>query len=176
MDWHFAINTRVSESAKAVVNRSWYIGEREWIAYRENASSSNTSGADDGASSGNGTPTKDGKKKVKEFVVPVPTDISQQGAVCPVCQEKFDTKWHEEMQMPVWANAISVKGRVYHKTCYDEVVHNALGGGGGGAMAGVMGRGRGGSARNTPTPERVLGKRKLDVEGMADVGVKYSRV
>ncbi|KAF2097603.1 hypothetical protein NA57DRAFT_41406 [Rhizodiscina lignyota] len=141
MDWHFAVNTRVAESAKAVVNRSWYIGEREWIAYREVTSDNmnDSTNSEDGTGSANGTPSK-AKKAKKESVVPVPTDVSQQNAHCPICQEKFDVSWHEEMQMPVWTNAMKVGGRVYHKTCYEEA----------------------GSARNTPTPESVLGKRKFD--------------
>lgn len=142
MDWHFSINTRIAEASKGVVNRSWYISELEWIQYRE-VDPSSPDAAANGVSSTNASPSK--KQKV-EHVVPVPTDVSEVNKACPICQEKFEVSWHDEMQTPVWTNAVRVGKKVYHKTCYDEVAATRVG--------------SAGKGRNSPS---VLGKRKLEV-------------
>lgn len=82
----------------------------------------------------------------------MPDDGDTINTVCPICQEKFETKWLDEAQEWVWTDAARVGPRAYHASCYAEVTKESgatpLYGGGGGARA---------------TPDRVLGKRKAEV-------------
>lgn len=68
-------------------------------------------------------------------------------SVCPICQEKFETRWLDDAQEFVWPDAIRVGDRVYHASCHREAT--------GGSAAAAM------YSRNTPEP--VLGKRKAEV-------------
>lgn len=83
----------------------------------------------------------------------MPDDGDNTNSVCPICQEKFVTKWLDEAQEWVWTDALRVGGRAYHATCYAEVTKD------GGNNATPMYGGRGARA----TPDRVLGKRKAEV-------------
>ncbi|MBE7179958.1 MAG: hypothetical protein INR71_01925 [Terriglobus roseus] len=151
MDWHFSVNTRIAEASRGVVNRSWYISELEWIRYREGGAgpghAANGAGASAAAAGGpdDASPAKR-RRGPLDHVVPVPTDVAEAAATCPVCQERFDVSWHDETQTPVWTNAVRVGRKVFHKTCYDEVYGQPAAGAGPG--------------RNSPS---VLGKRKLDI-------------
>ena len=85
---------------------------------------------------------------IKEKYIPAPTGAAAQSA-CPICQERFDTVWHEEAQEWVWMDAVRVAGRVFHASCHDEV---SRAGGGGGRQRSA-----------TPDTVGVLGKRKAEV-------------
>lgn len=89
--------------------------------------------------------------------IPVPEDGDNTNTVCPICQEKFVTKWLDEAQEWVWTDATRVGGRAYHASCYAEVTKD----GGNGPMYG------GGGA--TSTPDLVLGKRKAEVSLLLEV-------
>lgn len=71
--------------------------------------------------------------------------------MCPICQEKFQTKWLDEAQEWVWTDALRVGGRAFHASCYEEVTKESIGGT---PLYGGAGR---------ATPDRVLGKRKAEV-------------
>lgn len=165
MDWHFNVNTRLAESSKGVVNRSGYIGEQEWINYREvdplkPASGEDGNGLD--SLSANNSPEK---KRKEDWFVEIPADNLQARSVCPVCREEFNSVWHDKEQKPVWTNAIKVGGKVYHKDCYDEISRAGVSTGGNSLGAALAAFSKGpGSARNSPTPESVLGKRKYGTE------------
>lgn len=83
--------------------------------------------------------------------IPVPEDGDNTNTVCPICQEKFVTKWLDEAQEWVWTDATRVGGRAYHASCYAEVTKD-------GGVTPMYG---GGGATSTPDP--VLGKRKAEV-------------
>ncbi|KAF2836922.1 hypothetical protein M501DRAFT_208487 [Patellaria atrata CBS 101060] len=140
MDWHFNVNNAKAENR--AVHRSWYIGEREWIRYREEdeaapPESKSTSLALSGQSNGSAP-----KIEPKDRYVRIPTDVGS--ATCPICQEKFISSFHNDDW--VWMDAVDVGGRIYHATCYHEVTKD-----GGGASTTAPGRG---------TPDSALGKRK----------------
>jgi pre-mRNA cleavage complex 2 protein Pcf11 len=142
MDWHFKVKD--PDVAKRGVHRDWYIGEREWIEFREQDEAAPAPTAN---GTTNGGPVV-AKKEAKDQYIHVPTDAALVHAPCPICQEKFEPQWLVEANDFVWMDAIKVNEKIYHATCWEEYSKgSSLGGGGGG---------RG-------TPDSVLGKRKAEV-------------
>lgn len=137
MDWHFKVKD--PDAAKRGVHRSWYIPEKEWIEYRE---VDETSPLQSSAALSSTSLAKQ-KKQAKDRYVSVPQDPAQQQAPCPICQEKFETVWSVEANDFVWMDALSVGGKIYHATCFEEYSKGA-----GIEMPG--------------TPDSVLGKRKAN--------------
>ncbi|KAF1844690.1 uncharacterized protein K460DRAFT_286737 [Cucurbitaria berberidis CBS 394.84] len=139
MDWHFKVKD--PDAAKRGVHRSWYMPEKEWIEYKEvdETSPNHTSNDSNNSTSSGAKP----KKQAKDRYVSVPQDVALQQAPCPICQEKFDTVWSVEANDFVWMDALSVGGKVYHATCFEEYSKGA-----GIAMPG--------------TPDSVLGKRRAE--------------
>jgi pre-mRNA cleavage complex 2 protein Pcf11 len=116
---------------------------KDWIKSREVLDEE-----DDGE---NGTSssllTADAAKKTPEMKwIIAPNDPALRNVPCPICQEKFDSTWSEEVQDWIWQDAAKVGGKIYHASCYAEVTKD------GGATP----------ARDT-TPDSVLGKRKAEV-------------
>jgi pre-mRNA cleavage complex 2 protein Pcf11 len=134
MDWHFKVKD--PEARKRAFHRSWYVGEKEWIDYKE---VDETATFDQKAASGATKP----KKQAKDRYVSVPQDPTLQHAPCAICQEKFETQWNVDANDFVWMDAVQVGGKVYHATCYEEA-------------AGVP---------MPSTPDSVLGKRKAEIGG-----------
>lgn len=138
MDWHFKVKD--PDAAKRGVHRSWYIPEKEWIEYREvDETAPNQSNYPSSA-----TNASKPKKQTKDRYVSVPQDVTLQQAPCPICQEKFETQWNVEANDFVWMDALSVGGKVYHATCFEEYS-------------------KGIGIEMPSTPDSVLGKRKADV-------------
>jgi|TARA_R110002003_G_scaffold1048_12_gene22247 pre-mRNA cleavage complex 2 protein Pcf11 len=138
MDWHFKVKD--PDANKRGVHRSWYIGEKEWIDYRE---------VDETAPPNEQLATSTAnkpKKQAKDRYVSVPQDPTLQHAPCPICQEKFETQWNVDANDFVWMDALQVGGKIYHATCFEEYSKGA-----GIPMPG--------------TPDSVLGKRKADIGG-----------
>lgn len=98
--------------------------------------------ADDDAAAGGST-----AKNPKAQYILVPDDPKQAASVCPICQDKFETRWLDDTQEFVWADAIKVGDRIYHASCHREAFKD-----GGGTPMYTRG-----------TPEPVLGKRKAEV-------------
>ena len=86
------------------------------------------------------------KNDPKNKFIPVPSDSTLANAPCPICQEKFDMSWNDEVQDFVWMDAIKIGGRVYHATCHAEVKKDG-----------------GNTPQRIATPDSVLGKRKAGV-------------
>jgi len=137
MDWHFKMKD--PDAAKRGLHRQWYISEHEWIEYRE-VDESSPHNANDPASTSSATKQK---KQAKDRYVSVPQDVALQQAPCPICQERFDTVWSAEANDFVWMDALSVGGKVYHATCFEEYS-------------------KGVGIDMPSTPDSVLGKRKGD--------------
>ncbi|KAF2755102.1 hypothetical protein EJ05DRAFT_122641 [Pseudovirgaria hyperparasitica] len=154
MDWHFKVKD--PDIAKRGVHRSWYVGEREWIEYRE-VDESNPS-APTGTSPGGVT---GGKPEPAERYIRVPAEITLQNAPCPICQERFEKKWLVQANDFVWMDAVKKGGKVYHASCWEEVNKgmSAM------AMAQQQAQQRAASA----TPDSVLGKRKAEEESGGEV-------
>ena len=76
-----------------------------------------------------------------------PNDATLRNTPCPICQEKFESTWSEDVQDWIWQDATKVGARVYHASCYSEVTKGPT------------------PARQTrtSTPDSVLGKRKAEV-------------
>lgn len=137
MDWHFKMKD--PDAAKRGLHRQWYISEREWIEHREIDECSPHNASDPSSTSGAVKP----KKQAKDRYVSVPQDVALQQAPCPICQERFDTVWSVEANDFVWMDALSVGGKVYHATCFEEYS-------------------KGVGIEMPGTPDSVLGKRKGD--------------
>ncbi|KNG48742.1 mrna cleavage factor complex component pcf11 [Stemphylium lycopersici] len=138
MDWHFKVKD--PDAAKRGVHRSWYIPEKEWIEYREVDETAPNQTNDPSSATGGSKP----KKQTKDRYVSVPQDVTLQQAPCPICQEKFETQWNVEANDFVWMDALSVGGKVYHATCFEEYS-------------------KGVGIEMPGTPDSVLGKRKADL-------------
>lgn len=87
------------------------------------------------------------KNDPKTKYISVPSDNNLSSLPCPICQEKFDTSWNDEVQDWVWMDAEKIGSRVYHASCYAEFKKD-----------------KGDSpSRRDSTPDSVLGKRKAEV-------------
>lgn len=148
MDWHFRVHQRMIEAEKRGQHRSWYVDQADWIHSVELVDFDHTDNLD-----GAENPTQAaGSSRPKTQNIPVPDDGDNTNSVCPICQEKFETKWLDEAQEWVWTDAMRVSDRAYHASCYAEVTKESNGGA-------TM---YAGAAR--ATPDRVLGKRKAEDE------------
>lgn len=161
MDWHFRVHQRMIEAEKRGQHRSWYVDEADWVRSVEtvdldnqydgqgdNAAGSAHNNSNEAGSGGDGGP--------KVQYIPVPDEGDTTNSVCPICQEKFETKWLDEAQEWVWTDALRVGERAYHASCYAEVTKGGGGGGGGGGGTSM-------AMHSRATPDPVLGKRKAEV-------------
>ncbi|KAG2421609.1 hypothetical protein HFD88_005584 [Aspergillus terreus] len=152
LDWHFRTNQRMADAAKRAQNRSWYVDERDWIKSREAV---DEQGLADTDAAGESAALADGgaaKKGLPKEWIHAPNDATLRNTPCPICQEKFESTWSEEVQDWIWQDAVKVGNRVYHASCYAEVTKD-------GPAAGGQ---RGTPAGRTGTPDSVLGKRKAE--------------
>ncbi|KAH0564810.1 hypothetical protein GP486_001799 [Trichoglossum hirsutum] len=158
LDWHFKVNQRMAEAVKRGQNRSWYVDEMEWIKSRDDPDDLSAQPANGPLANPGTTATSSGsamKKDPKLQFIPVPNDAALANVNCPICQEKFETVWHDQAQEWVWMDAVKIGGKVYHASCHAEASKDG---------AGIL-RGA--------TPERVLGKRKAEDN---DAGLSKTKV
>ena len=148
LDWHFKTKTRMAEAEKRGQSRSWYVDERDWISSKE---------YDDGE----GPPDESGRDllspsrtKGPDFVR-VPNDPGLKNLPCPIDQEPFSSFWSDDLQEFIWTDAVQVGARIYHASCYRQVMSDQARGTTpvGGVKAG-----------RRSTPDSVLGKRKAAEE------------
>jgi pre-mRNA cleavage complex 2 protein Pcf11 len=126
--------------------------EQDWIKSREVG---DDEGIVDLEPSGDGATGSDGgsaKKGPPKQWIRAPNDATLRNTPCPICQEKFESTWSEDVQDWIWQDAVKVGSRVYHASCYAEVTKD------GSAPAR-----RGSPSGRTGTPDSVLGKRKAEV-------------
>lgn len=142
LDWHFRTNQRLADSAKRGQNRSWYVDELEWIKSRDNPEDAPlTDASSDAARAALAASLAAADPKNKH--IPVPSDPALANQPCPICQEKFDMVWNDEVQDFVWMDAMKIGTRIYHASCHSEVKKEG-----------------GTTPVRTSTPDSVLGKRK----------------
>ncbi|KAJ5885629.1 hypothetical protein N7504_011465 [Penicillium tannophilum] len=158
LDWHFKTNQRMVEATKRAQTRSWYVDEGDWIQSREADDDQGTEDAEATAEGAAGADSNDTKKGPPKQWIRAPNDAVLRNTPCPICQEKFESTWSEEVQDWIWQDAITVNSRIYHASCYDEVTKD-----------GPAPRSFTPQAR-TATPDSVLGKRKA--EGIESPGSK----
>ncbi|KAI1506546.1 hypothetical protein F5X99DRAFT_7341 [Biscogniauxia marginata] len=144
MDWHFRVNQRITEAEKRGQHRSWLVDEMDWINTRETIDKDHVAPSTN-SEAASGGPTS---KAPKLQYIPVPDDPVLANSVCPICQEKFETRWLDDAQEFVWPDAAKVGERIYHASCHREATKD------GGSTPRY--------ARSTPEP--VLGKRKAEDE------------
>ncbi|KAI0855484.1 hypothetical protein F4860DRAFT_32387 [Xylaria cubensis] len=144
MDWHFRVNQRSNETEKRGLHRSWLVDEMDWINTRETIDKDHVVQSSD-ADAGTGSLTA---KTPKIQYIPVPDDPVLAASVCPICQDKFETRWLDDAQEFVWADAVKIGDRIYHASCHREAYRD----------------GGGPPLYTRSTPEPVLGKRKAEDE------------
>ncbi|KAI1340113.1 hypothetical protein F5Y15DRAFT_407039 [Xylariaceae sp. FL0016] len=144
MDWHFSVNRRIADAEKRGQHRSWLVDEMDWINTREIVDKDHVTLPGDADKASGGLASKAPKIQY----IPVPDDPVLAASVCPICQEKFETKWLDDAQDFVWDDATQVGDRIYHASCHREATRD----GGGTPLY----------TRNTPEP--LLGKRKAEDE------------
>lgn len=110
MDWHFKIKT--SEASNRGAHRSWYLTEKDWIAYQEFDEALNEAPAD----------TKVAEVTEKKHYVLAPAGPPPS---CSICQDQFQTTWNAEANDFVFMDAISVGGKIYHVRCWEEMYGQA---------------------------------------------------
>ncbi|KAJ5169084.1 uncharacterized protein N7482_004678 [Penicillium canariense] len=150
LDWHFKTNQRMSEAAKRAQTRSWYVDERDWIKSREVDDDQPVADAEATGDGGAGADGNASKQGPPQAWIRAPNDATLRNTPCPICQEKFESTWSEDVQDWIWQDAIKVGSRVYHASCYAEVTKD-----------GPAPRSSTPQAR-TGTPDSVLGKRKAE--------------
>ena len=109
-------------------HRSWYLDElvshsplryhlpyltktQDWIKSRE-VDADQPAGEN---SNGSGTAASAAAKDPKAIYLPVPDDAELKNSPCPICQEKFVSRWLDEEQDFVWMDAKQVGERIYHE-------------------------------------------------------------
>ncbi|KAJ4144653.1 hypothetical protein LMH87_003528 [Akanthomyces muscarius] len=139
MDWHFKVKQRSAEAEKRGTHRSWYVDQQDWLRSREVVDVDHIAQPEPSAEEQSKTAS------VPKYI-PVPEPTSGINNVCPICQEKFENKWLDTAQEWVWLDAVLVRNRAYHASCYAEATRDR--------------EGTPGASRRTPEP--VLGKRKAE--------------
>ncbi|KAI1202001.1 hypothetical protein F5X97DRAFT_289054 [Nemania serpens] len=153
MDWHFRVNQRSNETEKRGLHRSWLVDEMDWINTRETIDQDHVVQAG-GADTAAGGSTN---KIPKTQYIPVPDDPVLAASVCPICQDKFETRWLDDAQEFVWADAIKIGDRVYHASCHREAFKD----------------GDGTPIYTRSTPEPILGKRKAEQDELVSLRSKF---
>ncbi|KAJ5661651.1 uncharacterized protein N7477_009267 [Penicillium maclennaniae] len=135
LDWHFKTNQRMADAAKRAQTRSC-----------------DDQNPDDTEATAEGTAGADGSSKQgpPKPWIRAPNEATLRNTPCPICQEKFESTWSEDVQDWIWQDAAKVGNRVYHASCYAEVTKD-----------GPAPRASTPQAR-TGTPDSVLGKRKAE--------------
>lgn len=114
-DWHFRINKRIRESSLHGINRCWFVMEEEWVNSKEEEDLITETAQE----------IEEQRQKQMESVrsqyVLTPLDPIAASEPCPICQEKFQSVWHEEAEVWVFMNAVEKEGRIFHATCLQEV-------------------------------------------------------
>jgi len=159
MDWHFKVHSRMRDAERTGQHRSLYVDEfvsnyglyidyaltipKDWIKSREVEGDEVATKVQGINGAGAASSTLDSKPELQ--FLPVPDDPVLASSHCPICQEKFETKWDYNVDEFVWTDARKVGDRIFHASCYAEAAKdlNSL------------------LKRNTPEP--VLGKRKAEV-------------
>ncbi|KAJ5738216.1 hypothetical protein N7493_001371 [Penicillium malachiteum] len=157
LDWHFKTNQRMVDASQRAQTRSWYVDEGDWIQSREVDDHQGPTDSEGNAEGAAGAEDASKQGPPKQWIR-APNDAMLRNTPCPICQEKFESTWSEEVQDWIWQDAVTVNGRVYHASCYDEVTKD-----------GPAPRSFTPQAR-TGTPDSVLGKRKA--EGIESPGQK----
>ncbi|KAK9462518.1 uncharacterized protein V1516DRAFT_670476 [Lipomyces oligophaga] len=132
LDWHFRVNKRLREDTRGH-SRSWYFDEDAWhklTAAVDGADlnlddlGENGSGILSNGTSNDLSGDSDKNSVIAEIAsryIPTPTDPTVVNTPCPVCKEKFKSKWHEPAEEWVWMNAVrGDNGKIYHATCVKE--------------------------------------------------------
>lgn len=125
--------------------------EQDWIKSRDYDDDQGP--ADNGVNGGGAAAdSSQAKKSPQKQWIRAPNDAALRNTPCPICQEKFESTWSEEVQDWIWQDAVKGGSRVYHGSCYAEVTKDGPAPGRGGTPLG-----------RTGTPDSVLGKRKAEV-------------
>ncbi|RPB00105.1 hypothetical protein L873DRAFT_1681412 [Choiromyces venosus 120613-1] len=128
LDWHFRVHQRMAESIKRGQNRSWYLGEEEWIKSRDDGEDSSSLAPNPNSHPNNGTtgaslssdPNSSSNNPDPKDQYVIISDPSKTRAVCPICQEELKYEWHEESEEFVFMDAKQVGARIYHASCHAE--------------------------------------------------------
>ncbi|EWC45026.1 hypothetical protein DRE_06306 [Drechslerella stenobrocha 248] len=121
LDWHFRVHQRIADSTKHAQFRSWYIGEEDWIKFREDEEYSNATNINQTAQALEKHLAAATEEASSQNFVPVPNDPALSNITCPVCKEKFATVLHPETEDWVLMDAIKSGGRIYHASCLAEI-------------------------------------------------------
>ncbi|KAG9231019.1 hypothetical protein BJ875DRAFT_506952 [Amylocarpus encephaloides] len=147
MDWHFKVHQRMREAEKNGQHRSLYVDELDWIKSREVEGDEVATAA--AGVNGKGVASSSVDSKPELLYLPVPDDPDLASSHCPICKEKFETKWLYNADEFVWMDAKKIGDRIFHASCYAEATKD---------LSSLL-------KRNTPEP--VLGKRKAEDDQQA---------
>lgn len=114
LDLHFKQNRKASQNTGRGHSRSWFVSRNDWIHGARDAGESVTTVKAQAAAA------EERVAKLRASFVIVPPGEEAKPAVCPICKEAIKSEYFEDDEEWVWRNAVSVKGQIYHATCYDE--------------------------------------------------------
>ncbi|ODV86754.1 hypothetical protein CANARDRAFT_27155 [[Candida] arabinofermentans NRRL YB-2248] len=123
LDWHFRTNKKLKESSKNIHNRSWFLSPSKWCEFKEDEiigpldNEAESGGLEVNSSTGKKNPLS--REELFKKIVSVPEE-SENEITCGVCTEKLIAKFDEDSGEWVWRNAIKVRGRVLHYSCWIE--------------------------------------------------------
>lgn len=141
LDWHFRMNKKLRDENWTQM-RSWFFTKVEWVNYRDEEEMPNSGpqqeegyNSDDDYSPdinsvGGSNNLKSGKidfESLQAKYVLAPSDKTIANQPCPICKEKFNSVWSDDVEDWVWKNAVEIKGKIFHATCYEESERNGGG-------------------------------------------------
>lgn len=183
LDWHFRVNQRLADAARAAHHRNWFPDARAWLALED----FDASVADAHAPGAEGAGGASKQQRPEELWIRAPAGVTR--LQCPICYEEMRSSHPEALQDWVFMNAVYNGGRAVHATCLMEMTGSVPGLGGGqqqqqqqvkaqpaaaatqqqSSLAAALAS-LGGMREGTRTPESALGKRKADGEGLGSAG------
>ncbi|CAN6636682.1 hypothetical protein TRVA0_016S00342 [Trichomonascus vanleenenianus] len=156
LDWHFRVNKKLRDE-NVSQNRCWYQQQENWIEFKdEDEVLGLTNEREKEIERAKGAEEKKNKSREEllKSYVRVPADKAKAKLPCPVCREKFQSEWNDDVEAWVWTNAVQDKGRIYHATCHAE------------ADEGVVKRPSSSAATPTPPPPPASAPPKVDLSNV----------
>lgn len=121
LDWHYRQNRRERDSARRAHSRKWYYEVSDWIQYEEIENLDEREKNWFETQQTEQDPTNDDSNQRTNS--PLPSCVAgpdDDGKICDMCHDPFETFFHEETEEWHLRNAIRVDNHVYHPICYED--------------------------------------------------------
>ncbi|GME76122.1 unnamed protein product [Ambrosiozyma monospora] len=123
LDWHFRTNKKLKSVSKQINNRAWFLTLSQWVDFKDDEIVGYASTANEevqvGLSDRLTSSTKLVEEELNKKTVTIPDD-SDNEVICGTCRDKLVGVFDDDAGEWIWRNAIRVKGKVYHYSCWVE--------------------------------------------------------